>query len=194
MIQLAGRRTIPAPPLATRGLAVLIVGVLAIAGCSKSGDKDEKPSSTTRAATADPAARYREAILTVAATGTRGQPEDVELPDVVDPDVNREYLEGDAKVLTQLLVATGPLAGDPSASTELCETVADDLRALGTPEELFDLAAGIADRPTREIAQNVVGSSGAALGACGQPTFGEEVVRLAFDWSLWHRRVQEVTG
>ena len=193
MIQTADLRTIRASSLAICGLALLLIGVLAVAGCSKSGDKDEKPSPTTRATRTDPAAQYQEAVLTVAATGTRGQPEDVELPDVVDPDVTRDYLEGDANVLTQVLVATGPMAGDPSASTELCETVADDLRALGTPEELFDLAAGITDRPTREIAQNVVGSSGAALEACGQPTFAEEVVRLAFDWSLWHRRVQEVT-
>lgn len=174
-------------------MALLLVAALAVLGCSKSGDKDESPSPTTRATTVDAAARYREAVLTVAATGTRGQPETVELPEVVDLDVTRDYLDGDAKALTQLLVSTGPLAGDPSASTELCETVADDLRALGTPEELLDLAAGITDRPTREIAQNVVGSSGAALGACGQPAFGEEVARLAFDWSLWHRRVQEVS-
>lgn len=127
-------------------------------------------------------------IASTAQKAGRGDPSEIDVPAVEDRGAVREFLAGDGSALVELLDVTGPLAADPEPTAGSCEAAAAELSGLGTPEELLGLAVDIPDAPTSEIAQNLIASVSRTVASCD----GEDVERLAFEWSLWRERVDEV--
>lgn len=181
----AGRKIVSNRPGALACGVVALIAMLGLTSCSS----DENTESATT--TIEPAIRPN--IQSNAKLAGQGDPLAVIVPEAMDITALRVFLAGDGSPLVRLRDSTAPLAAGTAPTVTECEAVAAELTKLGPPEDLVALAGGIADEPTREIAQNLVGSSARALASCGG-TATDSLHELAFDWTLWDRRLQEITA
>lgn len=119
-----------------------------------------------------------------------GPPDDVELPDVTDPDVTRSWLMGEGAAATRLVVETEELW---QVGVTSCGQVAADLDTLGSPEEVLAAAVDIPDPVTAELLTDLHAITGHLLAACtDEASFARVLPEFAWQWSLAERRLQEL--
>lgn len=117
-----------------------------------------------------------------------GDPDDVELPDVPDPDGTRTWLLGEGAAAARLVVETEELWQVGATS---CAQVAANLDTLGSPEEVLAAAVDVPDPVTAELLMDLHAITGHLLGACpDEASFAGVLPEFAWQWSLAERRLQ----
>ncbi len=111
-------------------------------------------------------------------------------PPPSSPDTTRDYLSGsNGDKLRRLIDVSTSLE---TSDAETCQEAATTLDAIGRPDELFGIADGIPDGPTREIALSHLDELARYLGVCLQEGRRPVAEALTFKRVVLERRLEAV--
>lgn len=119
-------------------------------------------------------------------------PATVELPPPPSsPDATRDYLTGsNGDKLRRVIEISITLETTDTADT--CPAAASTLDTIGPPNELFGIADGVPDGPTREIALSHLDELTRYLGMCLQERTRPDAEALTFKRVVFERRLKAV--
>ena len=162
---------------------VLLLGVVAGACSDDKADAESSERETTT--TVDRSARLEELIEV---SGLE-DPAVIKVPPAGDGETVN-WLNGEGAAAVGLVTASEDLwaEGEPA-----CESTAEALEAVGTPEQILVAAAGTPDEPTREILVNLHRFTGDTLTACADAeAFEPAVAQLAWHWAIADQRLEQL--
>lgn len=119
-------------------------------------------------------------------------PATVELPPAPSsPDATRDFLSGsNGDKLRQVIAVSVTL--ETGATADTCPAAAAALDTIGPPDELFGIADGVPDAPTRDIALAHLDELTRYLGVCLQEGDPPDAEGLTFKRIVLERRLEEV--
>lgn len=159
--------------------AVVVLAIAAFVAFGRGGNGDgssaARPASTGSTTTSAQAAPVDDDL--VAASGF-GDPGDVEVPPVAEPDAVVSYLTGEAAPLLEFRSAVQPLISEEPVTAAGCADLAADLDEGPKPEMLLAMATETPDGPTGDLLAALVSGTPAALQTCD----GDGAARAELAW------------